>query len=114
RQIETAIREIQAVVEGTGLEVRLSAIRRREAEIDGLRKSIATIDHELDFIAAAHLSEIGPRGEKPAELAQRLVKEREAFEWFTDRPTCFGSDAGFNEQDMAALADACRRAGDLL
>jgi very-short-patch-repair endonuclease len=114
RQIESAIREIQAVVEATRPENRRSVIRRMEAEIDGLRKRIAAIDHDLDNIAASHLSKIGPRGETPAELAQRVVKEREAFAWFTDRPKCFASEAGFSEQDIAALAEARRRVGDLL
>jgi very-short-patch-repair endonuclease/transcription elongation GreA/GreB family factor len=114
RQIESAIREIQAVVEATRPENRRSAIRRMEAEIDGLRKRIAAIDYELDSIAASHLSKIGPRSETPAELAQRVVKGRKAFEWFTDRPKCFASEAGFSEKDIAALAEARCRAGDIL
>jgi len=114
RQIESAIREIQAVVEGTRPENRRTAIRRMEAEIDGLRKRIVAIDHDLDSIAAVHLSKIGPRGESPAELAQRLVKEREAFAWFTDRPKLFAADLRFDQQHISALAEARRRAGDLL
>ena len=77
-------------------------------------KRITAIDHELDSIAATHLSKIGPRGESPAELAQRVVKDREAFEWFTDRPARFAAELGVTEQDIAALAQARRRAGDLL
>jgi very-short-patch-repair endonuclease len=114
RQIESAIREIQSVVEETRPENRRSAIRRMEAEIDGLRKRVTAIDRELDAIAEAHLSKIGPRGETPAALAQRIVSERDAFAWFTDRPGRFASEAGFNEQDVATLAEARRRAGDLL
>jgi very-short-patch-repair endonuclease len=114
RQIESAIREIQAVVEGTRPESRRSAIRRMEAEIDGLRKRVTAIDHDLDSIAAAHLSKIGPRGETPAELAQRIVKEREVHAWFTDRPTAFVAETSLTEHDMAALSEARRRAGDLL
>ena len=79
RQIESAIREIQAVVEGTRPENRRSAIRRMEAEIDGLRRRVAAIDQDLDAIAASHLSKIGPRGEPASQLAQRVVNERAAF-----------------------------------
>jgi very-short-patch-repair endonuclease len=114
RQIESAIREIQAVVEGTRPEKRHSAIRRMEAEIEGLQKCIKTIDQELDSIATPHLSKIGPRAETPSELAQRIVKEREAFQWFTDRPTGFASEIGVNERDVRELAEARRRVGDLL
>lgn len=73
RQVESAIREIQGVVEGTQPQNRRATIARLEKELDGLRKRIAKIDHELDSIALAHLAKIGPRGETPAELAQRIV-----------------------------------------
>jgi very-short-patch-repair endonuclease/transcription elongation GreA/GreB family factor len=114
RQLESAIGEIQAVVEGTLPENRHSAIRRMEVEIDGLRQRIKAIDDELDSIAMAHLSNIGPRGETPAELARRAVTEPETFAWFTDRPTVFAAQVGFSTEDVAALGDARRRIGDLL
>jgi hypothetical protein len=47
-------------------------------------------------------------------LAQRIVREREAHTWFTDRPTSFAAETSLTEHDMAALAEARRRAGDLL
>ncbi len=114
RQLERAIREIEGVVEGTSPEKRGSAIRRLEAEIDGLRKRIAVIDQELDAIAAPHLSQIGPRGETAVELARRVVAERDAFAWFTDRPTNFVAETALSDQDIAALADARRRVGEFL
>jgi very-short-patch-repair endonuclease len=114
RQLERAIREIEGVVEGTSPEKRGSAIRRLEAEIDGLRKRIAAIDQELDAIAAPHFSKIGPRGETAVELAHRVVAERDTFAWFTDRPANFAAETALSEQDITTLADARRRAGDFL
>jgi very-short-patch-repair endonuclease len=114
RQLESAIGEIQAVVEGTLPENRRSAIRRMEVEIEGLRLRIKVIDDELDSIAIAHLSKIGPRGETPAELARRAVSEREIADWFTDRPAVYVAQAGFGANELAALSDARRRTGDLL
>jgi hypothetical protein len=114
RQIESAIREIQAVVDGTRPENRRSAIRRLQSEIEGLRQRIGAIDRELDSIAAPHLSKIGPRGESPAELAQRIASERKTFEWFVDRPLCFAAETGLTDPDMNALADARGRVADLI
>lgn len=114
RQLERAIREIEAVVEGTSPEKRGSAIRRLEAEIDGLRKRIAAIDQELDAIAVPHLSKIGPRGETAVELAHSVVAQRDTFAWFIDRPKNFVAETAFSEQDITALADARRRVGEFL
>lgn len=114
RQIESAIREIQAVIDGTRPENRRNTIRRLHTEIDGLQQRIGAIDHELDSIAAPHLSKIGPGGESPAELAQRIAAEREAFKWFVDRPPRFAADTGFTDQDMNALAEARVRVADLI
>jgi hypothetical protein len=114
RQIESAIREIQSVVEGTQPQNRRATITRLEQELDGLRKRIAAIDQELDAIASAHLTKIGPRGEMPAELAQRVVAEREAFQWFTDRPLRFASETGLEDRALRALFDARIRCGDLI
>ena len=106
RQIESAIREIQGVVEGTQPQNRRATITRLEKELDGLRKRIGAIDQELDAIATAHLTKIGPRGETPAELAQRVVAEREAFRWFVDRPLRFASETGLEDREIAALFEA--------
>ena len=114
RQLETAIGEIQAIIEGTLPENRRRAIRRLELEIDGLRKHIRAIDGELDSIAIAHLSQIGPRGETAAQLARRVVAQQETFEWFTDRPTIYAAQTGLCSGDLAALAEARRRSRDLL
>ena len=114
RQIESAIREIQGVVERTQPQNRRATITRLEQELDGLRKRIIAIDQELDTIALAHLTKIGPRGETPAELAQRVVAERDVFRWFVDRPLRFASEIGLSDQDITALFEARVRCGDLI
>jgi hypothetical protein len=114
RQIESTIREIQSVVEGTQPQSRRATIARLEQELDGLRKRIAAIDQQLDAIASAQLTKIGPRGETPAELALRIVAERDAYLWFVDRPLRFASDTGLDDRNLAALFEARTRCGDLI
>jgi hypothetical protein len=62
----------------------------------------------------AHLTKLGPRGETPAELAQRVVAERESFKWFIDRPLRFVSETSLEEKDIDALFEARVRCGELI
>jgi very-short-patch-repair endonuclease len=114
RQVESAIREIQGVVEGSQPQNRRAAIARIETELNGLRQRIAAIDVELDRMAMAHLTKIGPRGETPAEVAKRIVAERDAFIWFTDRPPRFASETSLDERTLATLFAARTRSADLI
>lgn len=114
RQIESAVREIQGVVEGTQPESRRGAIARLETELEGFQKRIQQIDVELDAIASVHMAKIGPRGETPAELAQRVVSERAAYMWFSDKPAKFVQETALNDRAIAALFEARRRCGVLL
>ena len=114
RQVENAIREIQTVTEGTSPQKRLAAIVRIEKEIQELRQRVQAIDRDLESIAEAHLSKVGPRAETPAELAKRIVSERNAYRWFADRPARFASESGIADLDVLAAAEARRRIGDLI
>lgn len=114
RQIESAIREVQAVVEGAQPQNRRATIARLETELQGLQQQVRGIDLELDNLATAHLTKIGPRAETPAELAQRIVKEREAYAWFTDRPPKFSAETALSDQEITALYEVRRRCKDLL
>lgn len=114
RQIESAIREVQGVVEGAQPQNRRATIARLERELQGLQQRIRAIDLELDSLAAAHLTKIGPRAETAAELAQRIVKERETYGWFTDRPPRFSAETALSDREITALYEARRRCKDLL
>ncbi len=114
RQVETAIREIQAVVEESRPEIRLSAIRRCEAEIVKIRDRLVAIDADLDRIAERQTAPVGPLAERPADLARKLAGSRERHAWFTDRPTAFASETDLTDADIEALRDARRAASAFL
>jgi hypothetical protein len=101
-------------VEGTQPQNRRGTIARLEQELAGLRQRIGAIDQELDAIASGHLSKIGPRSETPAELARRVVAERDGFRWFVDRPLHFASETGLEDRSLAELFEARGRCGDLI
>ncbi len=114
RQIETAIREIQSVVEESRPEIRLSAIRRCEAEILKIRQRLTAIDREIDAIAAPQSLPLGPRGEWPADLARRVGRERAAQAWFEDKPEFFLADSGLADEDVEAVRTAREAIGPFL
>ena len=114
RQIETAIREIQSVVEESRPEIRLSAIRRCEAEILKIRQRLTAIDREIDAIAAPQSMPLGPRGEWPAELARRVGSERAARAWFEDAPELFSTETALSDKELEAIRKAREAIGPLL
>ena len=114
RQVEGAIREIQAVVEESRPEIRLSAIRRCEAEIVKVRGRVAAIDAEVDGHAARQSVPLGPDGELPAALARRVAEERASHAWFDDAPALYAAEAGIDDATLDRLRDARAPTGALL
>ena len=114
RQVETAIREIQSVVEESRPDIRLSAIRRCEAEILKVRGRIAAIDAEMEGLAEQQLQRLGPDQDTPVELARRHLSMRDATRWFSDRPELFAAESGLADADMDQLAAARWAARDVL
>ena len=114
RQVEGAIREIQAVVEESRPEIRHAAIRRCEAEIVKVRARLAAIDAEVDAIADLQGLPLGPAGERPADLARAVAAGRADHPWFTDVPEPYAAEAGFDEAWAAGLRAIRAVAGDLI
>ena len=114
RQVEGAIREIQAVVEESRPEIRLAAIRRCEAEIVKIRGRLAAIDAEVEGVAALQGVPLGPSGELPADLARRVAAGRDGAAWFDDAPVLYSAEAGLDEAAMARLGEARAAAGEFL
>jgi very-short-patch-repair endonuclease len=83
-----------------------------ERRICELERRIAKIDAEMRSFADKHLSRLGAGadgdGILPSELAERIVRERERYVWFSDRPR-LSQKSTFSDDDVAE-ARTCRKA----
>ena len=110
KQLETAIRLLQSVVEAIRPGEQARVIKDVETAILRMRERLAAVDAEIAGIAAAQLAEAPGFGKTPAELADLVAGSRERFAWFTDRPTDAATRAP-SDADMAALRAARIAAG---
>jgi very-short-patch-repair endonuclease len=106
KQLETAIRLLQSIVESLKPSEQGRLIEDLERSIIHMRQRIATIDAEIEKIAQAHLSIVPGVGLKPVDLGKSVAQSRERFAWFTDRPNRFSSDVDFGEIDISTLRKA--------
>lgn len=88
-------------------------ITEGELRIAELEKRIAKIDTEIRGIAEKHLRRIGAGSDTdgilPIELAERIVRDRERYTWFTDRPAASeGHRPVFGDEDIVAARFARR------
>ena len=86
-------------------------IRELEASIVKSRKRLAEIDVRLADIATTHLSNVPGGGDKPYEVAKRLMTDRPRYEWFTDRPDRPFGNTDVGDEMIVALAAARRTVG---
>jgi Rad3-related DNA helicase len=86
-------------------------IHALETNIVKNREQLRSIDARLADIATTHLSPLPGSSEKPYEMARRVIEERPAHEWFTDRPDRPFADTGIGETAIAALFAARKRVG---
>lgn len=86
KQVETAVRLLQSIVEALKPSEQTRLIRDIERSIIEMRRRLALVDLEIERIAQAHLTEVPPIGKRPAEVARFVAQARQRFAWFTDRP----------------------------
>ena len=114
KQIETAVRLLQSIVEALKPSEQRRLIRDVEQSIVGMRRRLAEIDTEIEQVANAQLSAVPQMGKKPAELAKFVAQSRQRFEWFTDSPTSFTSELDFGDNEVALLRSARLKIGNLI
>lgn len=105
-----------ASLDARPVERNIAESERRIVELEG---RTARIDAEIRAFAEKHLRrvEVGQDsdGILPIELAERIVRDRELYLWFSDRPKPSQAGApGFSDEDIAAVRSARKAlAGDL-
>jgi very-short-patch-repair endonuclease len=106
KQVETAVRLLQSIVEALKPSEQARLIRDIERSIIEMRRRLDVVDSEIAKIAQAHLTEVPPIGKRPAELAQFVAQARQRFAWFTDRPVQFTAELDIDDQEIAELRSA--------
>ncbi|HKH95206.1 MAG TPA: AAA domain-containing protein, partial [Beijerinckiaceae bacterium] len=111
RQLETAVRLLQSIVEGMRPREQLARIRDAEAMVVRLRARLAAIDAELAQIAKRQLEPTLASGKRAAELAAEVASKRTRFAWFPDRPRTFMAESGVAEAEVERLRALRARLG---
>jgi hypothetical protein len=106
KQVETAVRLLQSIVEALKPSEQTRLIKDIERSIIEMRRRLALVDSEIEKIAQAHLTEVPPIGKRPAEVARFVAQARQRFAWFTDRPVQFTADLNIDDQEIAGLRSA--------
>ena len=106
KQLETAVRLLQSIVERLKPSDQARLIEDIERSIVKMRQRLASIDIELGKVAETQLSAVPGSGLKPADLAKSVAQSRARFVWFADRPNRFSSDLDFISSDVSKLRDA--------
>ena len=105
RQLESAVRELQSIVENIRGPDQIRSIRDTEAVITGLRDQLAATDREIEEFAHRQLAPAFG-GKRAADLAQTVVAAADRHEWFSDRPNTASAEAAPTDQQMNALREA--------
>ena len=114
RQIESAIREIQGVVEGTQPQNRRATIARLEKELEGLRKRIGKSIRSLTRIASAHSTKIGPTRRDAGRAGAACRCRTRGVSSGSLTPSAFRLGNSLEDRDIAALFEARIRCGELI
>ena len=113
KQLETAVRLLQSVVESIKPSAQTRLIRDLEASVVGLRARLDQVDQEIEHYAQLQLAPV-INDERPAELARRVAMSADRFEWFQDRPERFSGDCALSDDEIAVLRTARLTLGDRL
>ena len=100
RQIESAIREIQSVVEGTQPQNRRATIARLEKELEGLRKRISEIDQELDAIAIGASDKNRPARRDAGRTGAARRRRARSLSVVCGPPVRFVSETSLDEREL--------------
>ncbi|MES2255140.1 MAG: AAA domain-containing protein [Pseudomonadota bacterium] len=116
KQLETTVNVLASRIASLDTRSTERDVRDSEGRIVELQNRITKIDAEMRAFADKHLRRVGATkdtdGILPIELAERIVRERDRYDWFVDRPAF--SEAGkpqFGPEEVHAARTARRALG---
>jgi hypothetical protein len=89
RHAEAVVSRLQSIVETLNLRDQVEQINRLERDIIETRQEISLVDDEVADIASRNLEQFSGFSDLPFDVVKTLIADREAYSWFTDRPTRF-------------------------
>ena len=113
RQLETAVRLLQSVVDSIRPGEQAKLIRDLENSVVGLRGRMASIDAEIERLALVQLAPAFGEGH-PVALARKVALSGQRFGWFEDRPSGISAEFAPSDNDIAALRAARLNLGSQL
>jgi hypothetical protein len=114
RHAEAVVNRLQSIVDAINVSDQVDQINRLEREIIATRHEISDLDKEMVDIASRNRQQLSDLSELPFDIVKMFIAGRDAYSWFTDRPTQFlaGTDALVSAVDAARDA-RLRVSGDL-
>ena len=116
KQLEATVNILASKIASLDHKLTERDIADSERRIAELQRRVGKIDAEMRDFADKHLRRIGSSADTdgilPIELAERIVRERDRYTWFTDRPEFSSAGAPrFTDEDIAATRIARKTLG---
>ncbi len=114
KQLEATVNILASKIASLDTRATERDIADSEKRVSELNRRIKVIDAELRGFAEKHLSRIGGGenvdGILPIELAEKIIKERDQYAWFPDRPELSENHKPkFSNADIATLRTARKK-----
>jgi hypothetical protein len=89
KHAEAVVSRLQSIVDTMNPRDQADQISRLERDIIATSQDISRIDDEVADIASHSLQPSSGVADLPFDVVKTLIADREAYSWFTDRPTRF-------------------------
>ncbi|UFZ07869.1 helicase [Bradyrhizobium ontarionense] len=114
KHAETVVSRLLSIVDTMDLRAQAEQINRLERDIIATSYEISRLDDDVADIASRSLPRSSGASDLPPDALTTLIADRDAYAWFTDRPSRFLSETDLlaSAVDQASQA-RLRLAGDL-
>jgi hypothetical protein len=114
KQLEATVHLLASSISSLNTRTTEREVSEGEQRIAALQRRIAKTDAEMQGFAEQHLTRVRESADRdgilPMELAEQVMRDRDHYTWFTDRPPS-GQSPNFGDEDVAAAGTARKALG---